>query len=208
MSFWGSAFESWRASLEIVHGWFVRLRRDTPGFAAKAFAVFVVINLACFWWALLTAYPEKLASHENLEHVLIGFPVAALGAAFDVVSLGVTLWAISRALQARSHAVYLAFLGVDLVIAAAATMWVLLAFIVSGWLVGYVIPVGETLLDRTELYQDRVANAVGDPFARESIKNVYFGMVMGASAMVPTILHALLALHAFARNALRPLLPS
>lgn len=203
MSLLGSTFDTWRASLEAVHGWFVRMRAETRGFLVKAFGVFVAINLACFWWAVLTAYPEKLAGPEALEHFLISFPVAFLGAVFDVASLGVTLWAIDRALKARLHATYVAFLGVDLVIAAAATFWVLFAFVVSGWLVGHIIPVGETLADRAELYQDRVARALDYPFARESIKNVYFGMVMGASAMIPTLLHVLFALWAFLRAANR-----
>ena len=200
MTVLNSVFATWRASLEAVHGWFVSTKTQTRRFSAKAFGVFVLINLGCFWWAVLTAFPYQLRGPEGLEHALIGFPVAVMGAMFDVASLGVTLWAIDRALKASSNLTYVAFLGVDLLIAAAATLWVLFAFVVSGWLIGHLIPVGETLTDRAELYQGRVARVLEYPFARESIKNVYFGMVMGASAMLPTILHALFALWALVRT--------
>ena len=199
MTIMTTAFESWRGALEMVHAWFDRARVEVKAFNTKAFFIFFALNLACFWWALLTAYPEKVFDQGGLEYILIGFPVSILGALFDVASLRVTLWAISKALGARSNTTYVAFLGVDLVIAVVATFWVLFAFIVSGWLVGHVIPVGETLGDRADLYQDRVASALDQPLARESIKNVYFGVLMGASAMIPTIVHALLALSSFVR---------
>jgi hypothetical protein len=197
-----SPFDVWRASLEQVHAWLSRAR-TRKGFTAKAFGLFVLVNLACFWWALLTAFPDKLVGLKALEYVLIGFPVSILGAAFDVASLAVTLWAVARALEARSNATYLAYLSIDLVIAVLATFWVLFAFIVSGWLVAQVLPIEETLADRAALYQDRVAGALFHPLARESIRNVYFGAIMGASAMIPTISHVLIALTAFARSAWR-----
>jgi hypothetical protein len=195
----GSAFDVWRASLERVHRWLAR-ERAKAGFSVRAFLIFFVINLGCFWWALLTAYPEKLQGLKAVEYTLIGFPVAFMGAAFDVASLAVTMWAVSQALKARSNRVYLAYLSIDVGIAVLATLWVLFAFIVSGWLVAQILPINETLADRAELYQERIANVVVHPLARETIKNVYFGAIMGASAMIPTLAHAAIALWALART--------
>jgi len=76
-------FLYWRKSLENFRHWFEELRGSTNRFYSKVFLGFVLINLICFWWALLTAYPGHLVSPKALEHVLIGFPVSVLGAMFD-----------------------------------------------------------------------------------------------------------------------------
>lgn len=193
-----AGFEVWRGSLAAVHIWLAR-ERARPRFAVRAFGLFFAINLACFWWALLTAYPWKLHGLKLAEYALIGFPVSVLGAAFGVASLAVTAWAIRKALEARSNCAFLAYLSIDLLIAVLSTLWVLFAFIVSGWLVSLVLPINETLADRAELYQGRVADIWVHPLALETLRNVYFGLVMGASAMIPTVVHVALGLWALAR---------
>lgn len=189
-----SIFRTWRRSLSHSLAYFAGVRAKTRYFHAKAFAVFAAINLICYWWALLTSYPGLLASAKWLEYVLTGFPVSALGAVFDLVSLVITVAMIRRALATPSKFGYLFYLSVDLVIAAIAGLWVLLAFYVSGWLVSLILVQPETLEARTILYQGRLASLWQQPLNPDNVRNFYFGMVMGASALLPTLFHVSLAL--------------
>ncbi len=186
-------FSFWRISLENFLRWFENLRASSRYFFPKIFLIFVIINLGCFWWALLTAYPGHLLTPKANEHILIGFPVSFLGAIFDSLSLFVTIFIIRRALASDNNLVYLGFLSVDLLIAVLATFWVLFAFIVSGWLVSALLAIPETMGSRTTLYEGRLASLLNDPFGADNLRNVYFGMVMGASALLPTLFHLFLA---------------
>ncbi|MCG8441108.1 MAG: hypothetical protein MI723_04790 [Caulobacterales bacterium] len=199
-------FAHWRDTLVAVNAWFHDLRARTRLFSLKAFAVFFALNFTCFWWALLTARLE-LMSQKPLEYMLMSVPVAAMGALFDLLSLRVTLWAIAKALRARTNASYVAFLGIDLIIAAIATCWVLFVFIVSGWMVAQILPISESFAERADLYQGRIAGVFHSPLAAESLKNIYFGVIMGASALIPTILHASMAVLAIGRWALGLIAP-
>lgn len=80
-------FSTWRGSLEHFLGWFQDVRGRTRYFPLKAFLFFCAINLAFFWWALLTAYPAYVVGPKVEEYALMGFPVAVLGAVFDCLSL-------------------------------------------------------------------------------------------------------------------------
>jgi len=195
-----SIFPHWRKSLARFHERFQDVRNRTRFFYAKAFLVFAALNLACFWWALLTTYPTLLLGEKASEYVLIGFPVAYFGAIFDSLSLLVTLFMIRRALASGSNVKFFAYLSVDLGIAVLATFWVLFVFVLSGWLVDLVLAQPETLADRGHLYKSRLHEALMDPFGRDNLKNIYFGVVMGASALIPTLLHAVHAAWAMLRT--------
>ena len=95
-------FANWRQSLVRLLAWFEALRVRTPHFHKKLFALFIGLNLACFWWALLTAYPEKLLTYEAREITLMSVPVSVLGGLFDFLSLFVTLHIARRALEAAA----------------------------------------------------------------------------------------------------------
>lgn len=198
-----SVFEIWRGALERTRDWLERERAKGPHFWLKAFGVFFLINFSCFWWAVVTAFHSKLHGVKALEYTLLSFPVSFLGATFDVVSLAVTIWAISHALRSRSNVAFMAWLSVDVVKSFLASFWLLFVFVVSGWLVAQILPIDESLLDRAELYQDRVADMVVHPLRGDSVKNAYFGMVMGISAMLPTLAHGLMALWALATTVRR-----
>ena len=186
-------FFFWRSSLKRFLTWFENVQASSRYFYAKIFVGFVIVNLGCFWWALLTAYPGHLLSAKAQEHILIGFPVSFLGAIFDSLSLLVTLLMIRRALTSNSNLVYLGFLSIDILIAILATFWVLFAFVVSGWLVSFVLAIPETMNSRTTLYQGRLADLFSDPFGADNLRNVYSGVIMGASALLPTLFHLFLA---------------
>jgi hypothetical protein len=175
--------------------------REDPNFTPKAFVVFFLINLACFYWALLTAYPERLHGMKAVEYTMTGIPVSLLGAVFDIVTLGIIIWAVNRALATRNNLVFLAYLSVDFIIAVVATLWVVFAFYVSGWLVAQVLPINDSFAQRTELYHDRVAGVFLHPLAAESLKNVYFGLILSGSSMLPSIAHVVIAVGALAKIA-------
>jgi hypothetical protein len=198
-------FARWRRSLADLLIWFDGLRGRTASFHKKLFAVFVGINMGCFWWALLTAYPEKMLTYEAREIVLMSVPVAIMGGMFDYLSLFVTLWIARRALRASSNAVFVACLSIDLAIAVAATFWVLFVFTVSGWLVNLALALPETLGQREQLYKGRFRSALDNPFHPESLRNLYFGIVMGASAMLPTLIHLYHAARAAAGAVFAPI---
>ena len=184
-----STFTYWRRSLKHFLLLFEALRRRTRHFYLKTFGAFALLNLACYWWALLTAYANLLLSEKALEYVLTGFPVALLGAVFDCLSLIVTLYIIRRALATESNVKYMSYLSIDIGIAILATFWVLFVFTVSGWLVSFIVAHPESLSYRTTLYHDRVEDVLVEPFKPEHMKYVYFGGVMGASALLPTLIH-------------------
>ena len=201
-------FQMWRLSLEQTISWFNSRKQSTRLFWIKIFVAFVVINSACFWGALLTTYPQLLQSYKADEYILISGPVAILGAVFDSFSLLVTIYIIQKALMSKNNASYIAFLSVDLLIAILATFWVLFAFIISGWLVSLVLEQPETIDYRLSLYEGRAWSAMLNPFGSENIKNIYFGVVMGASALLPTLFHAFLALRSGALILFRRIKPS
>ena len=194
-----TVFDYWRASLIYLLVRFGDLRDGTRFFLIKLFAAFVALNLVCFWSALLTTYPHLIVGPEADELVLMQVPVGVLGGLFDFLSLFVTLHIAQRAVASADNTRYLAYLSVDLAIAVLASFWVLVVFTVSGWFVDIVLAAPETLGDRTVLYQARVSAAIAHPLHIHNLKNIYFGVVMGASAMLPTLIHMLHAATAFRR---------
>ena len=186
-------FSFWRSSLENFLSWFINKRAGTKYFYQKVFALFIALNLACYWWALLTTYPQHLLSYKADEYVLMGFPVSLMGALFDSLSLFVTVFIVKRALRSENNLHYIAFLSVDLLIAVLATFWVLFAFVASGWMVSLILERPETFAYRTELYEGRFWSVLLNPFAPDNIRNIYFGLIMGASALLPTLCHLYMA---------------
>lgn len=194
-------FTNWRQSLVRLLACFEAPRARSEHFNKKFFALFIGLNLACFWWALLTAYPEKLLTHEAREITLMSVPISVLGGLFDFLSLFVILHIARRALEATSNRVFISYLCIDLVIAIAATAWVLFVFTISGWLVNLALSLPETLGQREQRFWSALLNS----FHAESIRNIYFGIIMGASAMLPTMIHLYHALRAVVVATLAPL---
>ncbi|MDD9939798.1 MAG: hypothetical protein OXU20_01930 [Myxococcales bacterium] len=189
--------EEWRQSLATLLAFYEARRGPLLPFVAKLFALSVVLNATCYWVGILGAYPEKLLGHERGHYVLLQIPVGLLGAVFDTASFFVTVAIIRRALSTRHAREYLAHLSIDVGVAVLATFWVLFVFTASGWIMSYLEMQPESLGVRTAKYEHRLLNALRDPAA--NWRNVYFGVVMGVSASLPTLLH----LGMFARAWLR-----
>ncbi len=191
----------WKQSLEQLLDIYDRRRGELTLFIPKLFAFFVALNISCYWLALLTAHPEELFSDEILEYILMQFPVGVLGAIFDTVSFFITVFIARRALKTTSTGRYIAHLSVDVIIAIVATWWVLFVFSVSGWVVSLVQQSPETFAHQASVYENRIVEAVQNPTDSRNLKNIYFGVVMGISAMLPTATHILLSLRAIAKYA-------
>ena len=80
-------------------------------------------------------------------------------------------------------------------------------FIVSGWVVSFFETLNQSaaiiqhydhetnIYQRAEGYGGKVNDAIQNP--TENLQNIYFGLVMGISAMLPTIVHISLFLKSF-----------
>jgi hypothetical protein len=182
----------WRDSLHTILDIYERRRGPLRIFFPLLFLFFVVLNVGCYWWGIFTAFPQYMLTHEANHYLKLQFPVGILGALFDSLSFFITIWIIRRALAAKKTSEYVMHLSLDLVIAVIATFWVLFVFTSGGWLISLFESVPEELTLRGEKYTTRAVQALQDPTGRENAKNIYFGIIMGVSAALPTCLHLLL----------------
>ena len=169
--------------------------------------MFIFLNIICYWFAMITAFPSLVFGKTFGYYFKVQFPVGILGALFDSLSFFVTIFIVRRALLTVSTKIYIAHLSIDLVIAVLATFWVILVFIVSGWTVGFIETLGQpeeliqtydhetNINKRTSKYVTTVNDALKSP--SENIQNIYFGLIMGISAMLPTMIHFIMFLKSF-----------
>ncbi len=188
----------WKQSLGWLLAYYDAKRGKLKQFLPKLFLFFVVLNISCYWWAMLTAYPDAFF-REKVHYFLVQFPVGFLGAFFDTLSFFVTIFIAKRALKTTSTKSYLAHLSVDLIIAIIATWWVLFVFSFSGWLIGLILQNPESLVQRNYAYEQRLIEAVKEPTATNNLKNIYFGVIMGISAMLPTFTHSIISLYSVSK---------
>ena len=96
---------------------------------------------------------------------------------------------VKRALVTTSNLSYMSHLSVDLLIAVCATFWVLFAFSFSGWIISLVTLEPESWIERSLVYEQRFVSALQNPSGKNELKNLYFGLMMGCSAILPTTIH-------------------
>ena len=179
----------WKKYLITALKLFLEISKNTSYFRFKIVIFFISINILFYWIAMIAAFPELIFNSSSLEYFLLQFPVGILGGFFDSLSLIITLYIIKRAITSYSSFMYLAHLSIDFLIACIATMWVLFVFIFSGWLISFLILNPENLLLRKDIYEERVISAINNPTGKSEFKNIFFGIIMGLSAMLPTLLH-------------------
>jgi hypothetical protein len=201
-------FGLWKKDLSGILNKFQAWRYNTKFFFLKIFIFFVFINDIAYWFAIATAYPEIFSGKEFDHYIKVQVPVACLGALFDSLSLYITILVVRHALITQSNISYILHLSIDLLIAIAATFWVLFVFSISGWIVSfiptpqdnvvikkdYVKDKPDSLKARNKVYEQRVIKAIANPTGKEEIRNIYFGIIMGISAMIPTCVHIFYAL--------------
>jgi len=179
----------WRDALHQVLDIYERRRGSVKIFFPILFGFFIFLNIACYWWAIYTAFPYYMMTHEADHYVKLQIPVGILGALFDSLSFFVTIWIIRRALASTKTSEYVFHLSLDLVIAVIATFWVLFVFTFGGWMISLWETAPELLAERGTKYTNRAIQAIQDPTGRENAKNIYFGLIMGVSAALPTCMH-------------------
>ena len=130
-----------------------------------------------------------MMTHEAAHYIKLQIPVGILGALIDSLSFFVTIWIIRRALASTKTSEYVFHLSLDFVIAVLATFWVLFVFTFGGWMISLMETAPEQLSERGTKYTNRAIQAIQDPTGRENAKNIYFGLIMGVSAALPTFLH-------------------
>ena len=199
---------TWRDALNQVLDLYERKRGAIQVFFPILFLFFIVLNIACYWWAIYTAFPQYMMTHEASHYIKLQIPVGIFGALFDSLSFFITIWIIRRALASTKTSEYVFHLSLDLVIAVLATLWVLFVFTFGGWIISLWESAPEELAQRGTKYTNRAVQALQDPTGREIAKNIYFGMIMGVSAALPTCLHLFLFFLSLFRKLKSSLLPS
>ena len=179
-----SIIDIWKVSLGRLLHFYDTRRGPLYIFFPLLFIFFVIVNITFYWWAMITAFPYLL----NEYYFKVQYPVGILGAMFDSLSFFVTIFIIRRALRAKSTGEYIGHLSIDLLIAILATFWVVYVFSVSGWLVQWFEARAGAYEVRADRYEQMVLDAVAAP--TENKRNIYFGLIMGISAMFPTLIHA------------------
>ncbi len=198
---------TWRDALHQVLDIYERKRGAIQVFFPLLFLFFILLNVACYWWAIYTAFPHYMLTHEASHYLKLQIPVGIFGALFDSLSFFVTIWIIRRALASTKTSEYVFHLSLDLVIAILATLWVLFVFTFGGWIISLWENAPEELAQRGTKYTNRAVQALQDPTGRENAKNIYFGLIMGVSAALPTCLHLGLFLLSVFRKSKSALFP-
>ena len=148
---------------------------------------------------MATAFPDLVFGRTFIYYFKVQFPVGILGALFDSLSFFITIFIIQRALYTENNKIYIAHLSIDLLIAVLATFWVIFVFVVSGWIISLFETFNQpieiierydhetNIYHRTEGYTGKVSDAIQNP--TKNVRNIYFGFIMGLSAIIPTLIH-------------------
>ncbi len=194
----------WREDLQRALLFYESKRSKGDYFFLYLFTFFVFLNITCYWFAMVTAFPFLVFGKTFGYYFKVQFPVGILGALFDSLSFFVTIFIVRRALLTVSTKIYIAHLSIDLVIAVLATFWVILVFIISGWAVSFIDTLGQSaeliqkydheinINKRSDKYLSKVNDAMKNP--SKNIQNIYFGLIMGISAILPTMIHFMMFL--------------
>jgi len=188
---WVETLLIWKNSLSELLQFYEDYRYRKNYFLLKLFIFFIVINIFCYWWALAAVFPEVAFGAERAHYFKLQFPVGLLGALFDSLSFFVTVGLIRNAVKARSNLQQVGHLSIDFLIAVLASLWVVFVFSFSGWLISLLESQPESLVRRSQNYSNAVVEAVANP--TQNFRNIYFGLVMGVSAMIPTTIHVVMA---------------
>ena len=197
----------WKSDLLFILTYLENKTLRLKYFKGKLFLFFLVVNIFFYWFAMLTAFPELVFGKTFSYYFKIQFPVGILGSIFDSSSFFITLFIIKRAIKTSKSYIYVGHLSIDLLIAILATFWVVFVFILSGWIVNQIdlitlngqeenyIAHTYEFEERTNGYNNLVKSAIKNPV--QNLSNIYFGFIMGLSAMIPTLIHILMFFKSF-----------
>ena len=182
----------WRTALHQVLDFYERKRGTIFIFFSDSFLFLHHSQHTLLLVGYLHSFPVLYADSRGGSLHKVTISVGFLGALFDSLSFFVTIWIIRRALASTKTRDYIFHLSLDFFIAILATLWVLFVFTFGGWLISLWEPAPENFVERSTKYTNRAVQAIQDPIGRENTKNIYFGLIMGVSAALPTFLHLLL----------------
>ena len=189
----------WRNDLGKLLNYYERKKDQLDTLFLYLFLFFIFLNIGSYWFAMLTAFPNLVFGKTFAYYFKVQFPVGFLGALFDSLSFFITINIIKRALRNKGNIAYIVHLSIDILIAILATFWILFVFTISGWIIGFFDTLHQTteaiemyehetnLSQRTEGYTGMVQDAIRHPF--QNLQNIYFGLLMGLSAIIPTTIH-------------------
>ena len=189
----------WRNDLGKLLSYYERAKVQLNTLFLYLFLFFIFLNIGSYWFAMLTAFPNLVFGKTFAYYFKVQFPVGFLGALFDSLSFFITINIIKRALRNKGNIAYIVHLSIDILIAILATFWILFVFTISGWIIGFFDTLHQTteaiemyehetnLSQRTEGYTGMVQDAIRHPF--QNLQNIYFGLLMGLSAIIPTTIH-------------------
>ncbi|MEM7777050.1 MAG: hypothetical protein AAF732_15715 [Pseudomonadota bacterium] len=180
----------WREALADLLAYYDANRGPLILFVPALFIFFVVVNILSYWLAMITAFPYMI----NWYYFKVQFPVGLFGALFDCLSFFVTVYVVRRAVRTTDSREYIGHLSIDLIIAVLATLWVVYVFTISGWIIKWVEANPSDFAARAQRYEQMVVDAIDNPV--DNFRNIYFGLVMGLSAMIPTTVHFAMFLRA------------
>ncbi len=118
----------WRLDLNRLIRYYDNRKSQIEHFFIYLFVFFIIINISCYWFAMITAFPYLVFGSTFDYYFKIQFPVGLLGALFDSLSFFITIYIIQKALKTTDDKVYIAHLSIDVLIAIIATFWVILVF--------------------------------------------------------------------------------
>ena len=164
---------TWRDALHQVLDIYERKRGAIQVFFPLLFLFFILLNVACYWWAIYTAFPHYMLTHEASHYLKLQIPVGIFGALFDSLSFFVTIWIIRRALASTKTSEYAFHLSLDLVIAILATLWVLFVFTFGGWIISlWENSARGTRPKRNQVHQPRGSGSAGSDWTGKCQKHL------------------------------------
>jgi hypothetical protein len=163
-----SIITTWKDYLKQLIAFYEAKRGNVFTFYLFLFLCFVLINISCYWLAMFTAFPELTHGNAGVYYFKIQFPVGFLGALFDSLSFFVTIFIIRHALRTEKSLQYVGHLSLT-------------------------NDTPQILVERNAKYEGLLLDAVARP--ADNMRNIYFGLIMGVSAMIPTCVHIYMFLH-------------
>jgi len=181
-------FIIWKAALERVLEKFTSLR-STPFFGLKIILFFIFLNMCSFWVAMSTTIPQQISYFPKF-YFFLSLPLSLFGMIFDIISLGITIFLIKKAISTNGKITFLFHIIADIIIAVFTTFWVVYTFSISAWMAHQLYSDSNYpfyLIDKFLNYQSLLTKAWDDPLS--NLRNIYIGLLLGISSAIPTFIH-------------------
>ena len=89
----------WRTDLIQLMSYYEQKKININNLLLYLFLFFIFLNISCYWFAMVTAFPELVFGITFNYYFKVQFPVGILGALFDSLSFFVKIYIIRIALK-------------------------------------------------------------------------------------------------------------